>query len=88
MRSLLFSGAVYKGAAFFGAPQTGPSLENYPDGCLVSDLNVPGLTHGLLSNSFLGVPYSILDMNHKKQLLRSLWVGSTVAEHQEPQRNF
>ena len=31
-------------------------------------------THGLLSSSFLGLPYRILDMNHKKELLRSLWV--------------
>ena len=28
----------------------------------------------LLSSSFLGVPYRILNMNHKKELLRSLWV--------------
>ena len=31
-------------------------------------------THRLLSSSFLGVPYRILHMNHKKELLRSLWV--------------
>ena len=31
-------------------------------------------THRLLSSSFLGLPYRILKMNHKKELLRSLWV--------------
>ena len=30
--------------------------------------------HRLLSNSSLGLPYRILNMNHKKELLRSLWV--------------
>ena len=33
------------------------------------------VTHRLLSSSFLGVNYTILDMNHKKELLRSLWAG-------------
>ena len=32
-------------------------------------------THRLLSSSFLGLPYRILHVNHKKELLRSLWVG-------------
>ena len=32
-------------------------------------------THRLLSGSFLGVPYRILDINHKKELLRSLWAN-------------
>ena len=36
-----------------------------------------GFTHRLLSSSFLGLPYRILNMNHKKELLRRLWVGST-----------
>ena len=31
-------------------------------------------THRLLSSSFLGLPYRILNMNHKKELPRSLWV--------------
>ena len=31
-------------------------------------------THRLLSSSFLGLPYRILNMNHKEELLRSLWV--------------
>ena len=30
------------------------------------------LNHRLLSSSFLGLPYRILNMNHKKELLRSL----------------
>ena len=29
---------------------------------------------GSLVVPFLGLPYSILNMNHKKELLRSLWV--------------
>ena len=28
-----------------------------------------------LSSSFLGLPYRILNINHKKELLRGLWVG-------------
>ena len=32
-------------------------------------------THRLLSSSFLGLPYRILNMNHKKEVLRSLWVS-------------
>ena len=34
-----------------------------------------GLPRRLLSSSFSGVPYRVLNMNHKKELLRSLWVG-------------
>ena len=34
-----------------------------------------GFTHGLHSSSFLGLPYRIRNMNHKKELLWSLWVG-------------
>ena len=33
-------------------------------------------THRLLSSSFWGLPYRILNMNHKKEQLRSLWVGA------------
>ena len=33
-----------------------------------------GLTHRPLSSSFLGLPYRILNINHKKELLRGLWV--------------
>ena len=32
----------------------------------------------LLSSSVLGLPCGILNMNHKKELLRSLWVESRV----------
>ena len=35
---------------------------------------VYGYTHRLLSSSFLGLPYRVLNINHKKELLRSLWV--------------
>ena len=31
-------------------------------------------THRLLSSSFLGLPYRTLNINHKKELLRSLWI--------------
>ena len=31
-------------------------------------------THRLLSSSFLGLPYRILNKSHTKELLRSLWV--------------
>ena len=37
-------------------------------------LLVYGTTHRLLNSSFLGLPYRILNMNHKKELLKSLWV--------------
>ena len=33
-----------------------------------------GFTHRPLSSSFLGLPYGILNINHKKELVRSLWV--------------
>ena len=33
-------------------------------------------THRLPSSSFLGLPYRTLNINHKKELLRSLWVHS------------
>ena len=32
-------------------------------------------THRPLSSSFLGLPYRILNINHKKELLRGLWVN-------------
>ena len=40
-----------------------------------------GFTHRPLSSSFLGLPYRILKMNHRKELLRGLWVvaGSGVS---------
>ena len=33
-------------------------------------------THRPLSSSFLGLPERILNVNHKKELLRGLWVES------------
>ena len=39
----------------------------------------PWSTRRPLSSSFLGLPYRILKINHKKELLRSLWVGLTTA---------
>ena len=34
----------------------------------------PRPTHRPLSSSFLGLPYRILNINHKEELLRGLWV--------------
>ena len=34
-----------------------------------------GFTHRPLSSSFLGLPHRLLNVNHKKELLRGLWVG-------------
>ena len=36
-------------------------------------------SHRLQSSSFLGLPYSILNMNHKKELLWSLWVTKSYS---------
>ena len=36
--------------------------------------HVIGFTHRPRSSSFLGLPYRILNLNHKKELLRGLWV--------------
>ena len=36
-------------------------------------------THRPLSSSFLGVLYRILNINHKKELLRGLWVDREAA---------
>ena len=33
--------------------------------------------HRPLGSSFLGLPYRILNINHKKEPLRSLWVADT-----------
>ena len=35
-------------------------------------------THRLQSSSSLGLPYRILNINHKKELLRSLWVVTAL----------
>ena len=44
-------------------------------------------THRLLSSSFLGLPYRILNINHNKELLRGLWVHSSNQTRQ-PRRNL
>ena len=41
-------------------------------------------THRLLSSSFLGLPYRILNVNHEKELLRSLWVSIPKFLNPEP----
>ena len=48
-----------------------------------------GTTHRPLSSSFLGLPYRILNINHKKELLRGLWVPAqehcrTTHPHEAP----
>ena len=40
------------------------------------------ISHGPLSSSFLGLPYRILNINHKKELLRGL-MGSQVVERRD-----
>ena len=40
---------------------------------LVAPLNAV-VTHRPLSSSFLGLAYRILDIKHKQELLRGLWV--------------
>ena len=42
-------------------------------------------THSPLSSSLLGLPYRILHINHKKELLRGLWV--TTTPDPKPRRN-
>ena len=37
-----------------------------------------------LSSSFLGLPYRILNMNHKKEILRGLWEGSSSSVNRRP----
>ena len=37
-----------------------------------------GLTHRPPSSPFLGLPYRILNINHKKELLRGLWVETLI----------
>ena len=38
------------------------------------------VTHRPLSSSFLGLPYRILHILHKKELLRGLWVGVVILQ--------
>ena len=45
--------------------------------------NPTTLSHRPLSSSFLGLPYRILDMNHKKELLRGLWVSHELGIRSE-----
>ena len=43
---------------------------------------VPGYPY--LSSSFLGLPYRVLNINHKKELLRGLWLESGLVIHRKP----
>ena len=73
-----------------GAPS--PKLEFFPRSCPSRCTGRPtpigqnrpsghgshlSCTHRPLSSSFLGLPCRILNVNHKKELLRGLWVGRT-----------
>ena len=42
--------------------------------CVIAPSACRCYTHRPLSSSFLGLPYRILNTNHKKELLRGLWV--------------
>ena len=44
-------------------------------------------THRPLSTSFLGLPYRILNINHKKELLRGLWVNPWLRISPPPRRS-
>ena len=39
-----------------------------------------GCTHRLLSSSFWGLPHRNLNIDHKKELLRSLWVVQQLVQ--------
>ena len=64
--------------AFLGFGDPEPSTLNPTPQFRVSGFSVwgggPHLTHRPLSSSFLGLPHRILNMNHKKELLRGLGV--------------
>ena len=57
---------------------------------MLMELRVLGLSasvlhaHRLLSSSFWGLAYGILNMNHKKELLRSLWIPGPWCKPQCP----
>ena len=44
--------------------------------------HAPHSTHRPHSSSFLGLPYRVLNMNPKKELLWGLWVGARTADAQ------
>ena len=46
------------------------------------------LTHRPLSSSLLGLPYRILHINHKKELLRGLWVDPIWTVMHAPQYSW
>ena len=49
------------------------------DSCRILGYSVEMGTHRPLSSSFLGLSYRILNINHKKELLRGLWVECKMA---------
>ena len=48
----------------------------------------PNPTHKPLSSSFLELPHGILNINHKKELLRGLWVNPIQSEVAIPTLQF
>ena len=67
----LGSPGLYKGAV---AACHKTSTANTKDPAIQNNVKY---THRPLSSSFLGLPYRILTMNHKKEQLRSLWADTT-----------
>ena len=57
------------------------ALRTYLLWCACSkSLYDPTLSHRPPSSSFLGLPYRILNINHKKELLRGLWVSVSCGQ--------
>ena len=78
---------VLKTYIFYDCEQASMTVQassRFSEGC-TDELRRPGSslakscptvsTHRLQSSSFLGLPYRILNMDHKKELLWSLWVS-------------
>ena len=47
-------------------------------------MGTPNPTHRLLSSSFLGLPYRVLNINPQKELLTSLWVNPAETDTLNP----
>ena len=69
LAELVFDAFVFKRTRFITWFIDGYSVTPYM--CLLQGLSS---THRPLSSSFLGSPYRILNISHKKELLRGLWV--------------
>ena len=61
------------GASVQGFRATGVVYVGFREGAFLNPTSLiaqPPYTHGPLSSSFWGLPYRILNMNHKKELLK------------------